>query len=644
MTTPFRVKSLFEYSSPHEDDLNFGNGQIITVTEEEDADWYSGEYHDDAGVKHEGIFPRNFVEKFEPQAPPRPVRTRTKREPEATQRVEKTEAAPPPPPAQEETAPDLGPEPEIEEAHEPVHKPTHTEPQAPAASEHAPRKSLDSAPAHAPVPSAPKVSEPVVTSPAPAPGPSQAPKPRGPPPVSDKPKSSSFKDRIAAFNKPAAPPVAPFKPSGLTGSGSGFIKKPFVAPPPSRHAFIPPPQQAPTAKIYRRDEDPEIKEREAEVQGQAEKAGLVPHESQEGEEEDQPKPTSLKERIALLQKQQMEQAQRHAEAATKKEKPKKPVKKRESISHAEGLTEGEEAQPPPLERRDTEESGPRTSVDEPRPARMPPPPRRKSSKGPPVEPIHDGNEADMSGAGDTTDNNDDLTEREDSDGISRRPSKAPTMPIQPSVAPEPAKRPESDEEEEQEAEEEDENVDPEVKRKEELRARMAKMSGGMGFHGMFGAPAPAASAPAKKKKAPKAEQSPVDEEEEEEEQKSPASRAAPPIPTMMALPGMGGPRMSAESTRTVEQQEQATRGPPPPLPTRQVDEEAEEESEEEGETTPAPTAPPNGMYPQGAITFNILMISQPLHEMFLHLRFLVVVQHLHQFPQRVSQELIEGIS
>ena len=38
------------------------------------------------------------------------------------------------------------------------------------------------------------------------------------------------------------------------------------------------------------------------------------------DEEEQPKPTSLKERIALLQKQQMEQASRHADAAQKKEK------------------------------------------------------------------------------------------------------------------------------------------------------------------------------------------------------------------------------------------------------------------------------------------------------------------------------------
>src|SRR5262249_19206765 len=149
-------------------------------------------------------------------------------------------------------------------------------------------------------------------------------KPSGPPPpVSEKPTSNSFKDRIAAFNKSAAPPIAPFKPGGL--SSGGFIKKPFVAPPPSRNAYVPPPpRDVPVAKVYRRDEDPEIKEREAENQETAEKAGLIPGApSHEAESEDQPKPLSLKERMALLQKQQMEQAQRHADAAAKKEKPKR---------------------------------------------------------------------------------------------------------------------------------------------------------------------------------------------------------------------------------------------------------------------------------------------------------------------------------
>ncbi|KAJ4313893.1 assembly of actin patch protein, partial [Neodidymelliopsis sp. IMI 364377] len=58
----YKVKAVYDYASPHDDDLSFSTGQIITVTEEEDADWYVGEYTDDAGTTHDGLFPRNFVE------------------------------------------------------------------------------------------------------------------------------------------------------------------------------------------------------------------------------------------------------------------------------------------------------------------------------------------------------------------------------------------------------------------------------------------------------------------------------------------------------------------------------------------------------------------------------------------------------
>jgi hypothetical protein len=626
MAAPFRVKALFEYSSPHEDDLNFHVGQVITVTDEEDPDWYGGEYHDDDGSKHEGIFPRNFVEKFEPTAPPRPTRTRTKKESEAPQQpaaVAEVAAPPPPPPAQEEDKPPApvqsipGDEPEVEEADAPLHKNPVAEKPAPIASPPQTTK-----PVFESAPTAPTAS---VAPPQPAAAASSQPPPKpkpGPPPVSEKPTSNSFRDRIAAFNKPAAPPVAPFKPSGLgSGSGSGFIKKPFVAPPPSRHAYVPPaPRDVAPAKVYRREEDPEIKDREAETLEQAERAGLVPSENaQEGEDEDQPKPTSLKERIALLQKQQMEQAQRHAEAAGKKEKPKRPVKKR-TESSAEGATEYDEATaaaiaPTPLERRPTEDTASaRTSMDEPQLTKVQSLPRRKSSKGPAADLVHDGNEADMSGAGDTTEGHDDTTEREDNNQeLKRRLSRGPTVPI-PGVAPAapptavpaapvpaPAGRRDDDErddaelnaeQDEEEEEEEDEEEDPEVRRKEELRARMAKMSGGMGFHGMFGAPMPPMGGAPPKKKKSKPEPTPADEDETDT-----TSRAAPPVPTMMALPGMGGPRQSSDLQRDDDNQEHAARSPPS-LPSRPIDENMDEEEEEqEAHATraappPVPNVPP----------------------------------------------------
>lgn len=598
MAALFRVKAVYEYSSPHEDDLNFDIGQIITVTDEDEDDWYGGEYVSADGTKHEGIFPRNFVEKIEPTAPPRPTRTRPKKDSESAPAPEPTPASPPP--TKPETAPaplpPREPEPEPEPKTEETPKPAEPEPVPLPVQQKPVEQPVAQPTAPAAPPREPQAASPPVASPKPKGKP-------GPPPVSEKP--SSFKDRIAAFNKPAAPPVAPVKPGGLSagrgagnGGGGGFIKKPFVAPPPSRHAFVPPPTAAPTAKVYRREEDPEVKQNEAEAREQAGKAGLIPAESGEAAgEEDQPKPTSLKERIALLQQQQREQAERHANAAAKKPKPAKPAKKPEIAPPTEDAVEGEDTAS--IERVD---SGTRTSIDEPRSPRGPPPPRRKASKGPAVEPVHDGNEADMSGAGDTTEGQDD--DRDDNDESSRRLSKvlsgqsAAAIPS-PKKQEEESKPEQEKDNEDEEEEDEDEDVDPEVKRKEELRARMAKMSGGMGFHGMFGAPAMPAPAPPKKKKSVKASEEPAPIEEAAEET---VSRAAPPIPTAMMLPGMGGPRklseVSHESREEEEEPEPTPRTAPPAIPARQPEPAAESSAgDDEDEETPAPTPALEGIKP-----------------------------------------------
>lgn len=525
----FKVKSIYEYTSGHEDDLPFGIGQIITVTDNDDADWYGGEYVDELGVKREGIFPRNFVEKYEPTAPPRPTRVRKKE-------ADHTASSPPLPPAAAPSDSYAVEEPaDTQETYEEPH--IASPPPLPAAELRSPSipiapvaKPPEAAPIPAPVPVEPRIPEPASAPIAiqPASKPATAASARAGPPASEKPISNSFKDRIAAFNKPAAPPVAPFKPSGLSSGSSGFIKKPFVAPPPSRNAYVPPPRDVPTTKVYRRDEDPEIKAKEAEALDNAEKAGLVPAGSSEVQGEDQPKPTSLKERIALLQKQQAEAAQRHAEAVAKKEKPKRPPKKRtESEEGTPGPADDAVEVPPPLERRDTAEiAASKKSIDEPRPPKPTLPARRRSF----ATAENDGNEADMSGAGDTTEGQEDLTEREDSDEKSR-PHTA-TAP-EPEVA-----------EGEEEAEE---DVDPEVRRKEELRARMAKMSGGMGFHGMFGPPGMVPMGGPATAKKPKAS-SPSERRSSEFATEGPSSprMTAPPVPTMIPIPGMGKPRQQEE--------------------------------------------------------------------------------------------------
>ncbi|KAL8352396.1 hypothetical protein RB601_002623 [Gaeumannomyces tritici] len=555
MAAPFKVKALFEYSSPHEDDLQFAAGQIITVVEEEDDDWYTGKYVDDAGAKHEGIFPRNFVEKYEPVAPPRPTRTRAKKESEP--------AAPPPapPPAElpaDAPAPSSKPATEDEEP-EPVAHAAPAPPSLPTAPppEAAPAPAPPVPPVSSTPPPLPKAAEPQATSPPISARPSPGPSKNAPPPPAAKPSGNAFKDRIAAFNKTAAPPPTPFKPSGLAGA-TGFIKKPFVAPPPSRNAYVPPPREAPTTKVYRRDEDPEIKEREQENLQSAEKAGLVAGSSQSAEGEEEPKPLSLKERMALLQKQQQEQAHRHAEAAAKREKPKRPVKKR--IESNDGADEGESQSAPPLERRDSEDTAGRPSVDEPPVGRAN---RRKSSTKGLGEP-NDGNEADLSGAGDTTEGQEDVTEREDSDD-------KPALPVR-VAAPVPAPAAETPEaeggEEEEEEEEEDEDVDPEVRRKEELRARMAKMSGGMGMAGMFGMPVPSSSAPKKKKASAPTERR---SSEAPEAVPSPAFQA-PPVPAMMmALPGLSAAQRPEESA---------------PIPEGQSEDPVAENNDDEDGSTP----------------------------------------------------------
>jgi hypothetical protein len=540
---PFKVKAVFDYTSPHEDDLHFTNGQIITVTEEEDADWYSGEYIDAAGVKQEGIFPRNFVEKYEPTAPPRPTRTaRPKKEAMHTSIMS-------PEPAQAPAAP------QPQETVEPV------------AAAPIPQREVEQ-----PVP--PKL-EPMISAPSQPVVPASVPSPQAQRPVSSASKSpplpaaekpiGSFRDRIAAFNK-AAPPPTPFKPGGLGSGGSSFIKKPFVAPPPSKDAYVPPPREVPTTRIYKREEDPEIVARESENLENAERAGLAAH---EGDEENQPKPTTLKERIALLQKQQAEQAARHADAAAKKDKPKRPVKKRTESSNA---TEGhdEATEEAPLEKSESHDYAGKRSTDSARDeVTRHQPPRPKSSKGPPaitgaVHESTDGNDADMSGAGDETEEPEEFpTGRDDSDD---RPAFRALPPGQPQRAPAaPFREPDVGEEEglasedaeevvegEEEGEEEEDDVDPEIRRKEEIRARMAKMSGGMGMHGMFGPPGgmpmPGPAPLPKKKKSTAASESRVSGEYGDNNL---ALAHAPPVP-MMALPGLSRVRSPEELHKSLE--------------------------------------------------------------------------------------------
>lgn len=506
---PFTVRAVFEYASGHDDDLSFAIGQVITVTDVEDTEWYSGEYTDGSGAKQEGIFPKNFVERYEPPAPPRPARpNRPKKEPEP---------APVEPPAVTESQ--LPAEPDVAEQL-PAHEPEPISQQPPAVAPQSPP--LVSSPPAVEEPSSPlqpvqSIPQPVAPAADPAPPVVKASKPP-PPAVAEKPSGNSFKDRIAAFNRPAATPLAPLAPGGQ--KPSSFVKKQFVAPPPSKDSYVAPPRE-PAPKIYKREEDPEVQEQVAREPPVSESRPPPPPPqplSQETEEgaEDQPKPTSLKDRIALLQKQQMEQAQRHAEAAQKKEKPKPPKKPVEQpIEQAEPIDEPEASPVEPT----TTSTARDPSVDT---LRAKPPHPHPPMFSPPEEiAASDTNDADSSAPADSDDAGETSTSKDDED---ERPRQMSTHTIEQK----------GEEVDVKEQAEEEEEMDPETRRRMELRERMAKMSGGMGMMGLFGPPGgmPGMSAPgARKPKTPGESENKLGDPE-------PTSPGhAPPVP-MVPMPGM----------------------------------------------------------------------------------------------------------
>ena len=532
---PFKVKAIYDYKSTEPDDLNFPNGQIITVTAQEDDDWYAGEYVDGTGKKLEGIFPKNFVEKYEPEIPLRPSRpTRAKKD------VDPIPAAVP---ASVETqVPEVGQEPALkvreaeiapqlspkETPHEAVEPPAPTQ-----ATQGSVQRSAPSAATKSPV---------------------QSPKPaahKPPPPVAEKPEVGSFKDRMAMFNKPAAPPIAPFKPGGIGSGASGFIKKPFVPPPPSKNAYVPPPREPPPQHVYRREEDPSLA-----TEHTNEAAATVPPavEPDAAGAEDQPKPTSLKDRIALLQKQQLEQARR-AEGALKKEKPKKPVKKHTEVE--DSAEPSDVPSRPSMDRIGTGDTAGKKSVDfaddESGPLRghasrqasghpaLPTPPQ------PSRELVSDTNDAD-----DDTEEAPDTSAEEERSVARHAPAgthhTAHSRQEVQSLPPENEADAEEGDDGADEEEAEQEEVDPEVRRRMEIRERMAKMSGGMGMMGIFGPAGGLPSAGTSRKPKPPSEESGrhVSSGQGHEE----AAARAPPVP-VMALPGMSRTR-SPEAEGDIE--------------------------------------------------------------------------------------------
>jgi myosin tail region-interacting protein MTI1 len=541
----FRVKAIYEYASPHDDDLSFPNGQIISVTAEEDDDWYAGEFIDAAGHKQEGIFPRNFVDKYEPEIPSRPARpTRAKKDadpstPVAAAEVPTESSAEAPAGTQERAqnpaqavGPLLGSSNEAA-----ISSPRVGGSASPPSTKSSTRQSAAAG----------------VTRSSDQTQPSSAGKDDQNHQPSEKPTGDSFKDRIAAFNKSAASPIAPFKPGGHgKGSSTSFIKKPFVAPPPSKNAYVPPPREALPAKTYRREEDPELKE----AAEDSEASVPLLDQREQAPTEEEAKTTSLKDRIALLQKQQLEQAALRADAAQKKDKPKRPPKKRmESQERTQNEEHGPQIGSTGLDPAGTigkksvdfaddesESLGRHDSRQKSgiAPVATPPPPSR--------ELVSDTNDADYSAAGDTEEGYDTSTSRED-DRQKRRSSQQKSTEkgsLDENVEVGSKEREPQDEEEDEEGEveEDQEEVDPEVKRRLEIRERMAKMSGGMGLMGMFGPPGgiPAAARKARASGTGEPESDPTQGE-------SVSAERAPPVP----VPGMSNTQRTDSEALGVEE-------------------------------------------------------------------------------------------
>jgi hypothetical protein len=532
---PFKVKALYDYASGHDDDLNFSADEVITVTAIEDADWYYGEYKDKAtGEQKEGIFPMNFVERIVVEVPARPVRSggaRKKSIAEPQREPEYHQPEPPTPAAEPENEDTQASLPSVRSPSPPPGPPVEPPEATQVPSTAAPKPTDVSPPQEAPQQSKPIITQSPVEQPrsTPASPPTASPtsKPtatspgdKSKPPPPDKPSSSSFKDRLALFNKGNAVPITPFDPHKPRAD---FPKKKFVPPPPSKNSYVPPPISH-ASKPKRDEETPALAPpAEAPVKSSVE--------LERDPEENKPK-QSLKERIAMLQTQQL-----NAQAIAG-EKPKRPPKPKRGPSERTVGDEGEVASP-----ISPEDEQPRKSHDAARPQTpkgLDPheqeivPAKAKRSMEIRREEIHDDSSA---GEGDVSS----AASMEHREQLRVKH----TVPAQQSDfgddeggndTPDP---PDSDDEEE-----EQEEIDPEVARKIALRDRMMKLSGGMGMHGVFGAPMGMPMGgppppPGKKKKAPvKSEQDQPrkshDGHDEEPESRSP--EIARPVQLPFALP------------------------------------------------------------------------------------------------------------
>lgn len=278
---PFKVKAIFDYKSDYEDDLTFSVGQLITVTEVEDEEWYSGTYDGKSGM-----FPKNFV-----QPAPEPP---------------STSSAIPPPSTRSMPAVTKGDDKEVKEDGE----------EAKEVDEEEVKEQTKSSTSVPPVPKSGPVAEssPISTGESSKPAASEI------KPVS---KVNSFKETELSGVKPPLPGIFPNQKVVDPYS----VKKQFVGA--GKSSYVPP--------VKPRDNSALI----GHIHKEEPKGEVVrEHDSSEEEHKEAEEPkVSLKERIALLQQRQKEEAEREEAALKKKEE-----KKRKLAEEKERLKQAKEAE------------------------------------------------------------------------------------------------------------------------------------------------------------------------------------------------------------------------------------------------------------------------------------------------------------
>lgn len=389
MSVPFKVEALFEYKSEYEDDLQFAAGQIITVTEIEDDEWYSGSYDGKSGM-----FPKNFV-KVVVEVPPTPAR------PAAAEK----RAAPAPEP--QNVPPAAAPQPEVSESHDADDKP--------------------------------------VKSPA-----AKVPMPGAMPLQRDDPYAIK-KQFIGAGKSSYVPPVAPRDTSAVA------------------HGFS---SSKPAENV--------VRETDASPQ----------------EESNEPK-MSLKERIAMLQKRQHEEAEREA-AALKRQQERK--KKAEEEKKLKASNTGNSASLPASAAMESD-AAPLSALS-------------TGEQEPPAVP--------------------EIPQAIDSPASEDEEIAVAQAPIEHIEEAQPTSEPED----EPEATEDADDDDDEELRRRRLVERMAKISGGRNMFGMMGMPSPFGSSPsaAPKQKDPVSPTENKEVVEPEESSKAPSKVSATSKAAAMGIP------------------------------------------------------------------------------------------------------------